>query len=105
MSTNVHKDLITCFIAEIWNGNHLEMLDDFLDPAYYYTYEPRNRKGLEGALSLTQSAFPGYETIIEEIVGEGDTVAVCVTLSGIHAWSFRGLPASGKPFAIGDTCL
>lgn len=102
ISINAHKVLITRFITEIWNGNHLEMLDAFLDPTYYdYTYEPRNREGLEGALSLMQSSFPGYETIIEEIVGEGDTVAICVTLRGIHAGPFRGLPASGKPFAFG----
>jgi hypothetical protein len=74
MSNNVNKDVITRFITEIWNGNHLDALDAFLDPAYYdYTYEPRNRQGLERALLLMQSAFPGHETMIEEIVEEGDT--------------------------------
>ena len=102
MSNNAHKDVITRFITEIWNGNHLDALDAFLDPAYYdYTYEPRNREGLKRALLLMQSAFPGHETMIEEIVEEGDTVAVCLTLRGTHAGPFRGLPASGKPFAIG----
>jgi len=48
-----------------------------------------------------QTAFPGHETTIEEIVGEGDTVAICLTLRGTHAGPFRGLPALGKPFAIG----
>jgi steroid delta-isomerase-like uncharacterized protein len=48
-----------------------------------------------------QTAFPGHETVIEEIVGEGDTVAAWLTLRGTHAGSFRGLSASGKPFAIG----
>lgn len=102
MSNNVNKDVITRFITEVWNRNHLDALDTFLDPTYYdYTYEPRNREGLERTLLLMQTAFPGYETLIEEIVGEGDTVAVCLTLRGTHAGPFRGLPASGKPFAIG----
>lgn len=102
MSTHANKDLITRFLTEIWNGNHLDALDAFLDPAYYdYTYEPRNREGLERALLLMQTAFPGHETTIEEIVGESNTVAVCFTLHGTHAGPFRGLPASGKPFAIG----
>ena len=48
-----------------------------------------------------QVAFPGHETIIEEIVGEGDTVAVCLTLRGTHSGPFRGLPASGRRFEIG----
>jgi steroid delta-isomerase-like uncharacterized protein len=102
MSSNANKDVITQFITEIWNANHLDALDVFLDPAYYdYTYEPRNREGLERALLLMQTAFRGHETLIEEIVGEGDTVAVCLTLRGTHTGPFRGLPASGKQFAIG----
>jgi len=102
MSSNANKDVITRFITEIWIENHPADLDAFLYPAYYdYTYEPRNHEGLERALLLMQTAFPGHETIIEEIIGEGDTVAVCLTLRGTHAGPFRGLPASGKPFAIG----
>jgi len=91
MSSNANKDVITRFITEIWNGNNLKALDTFLDPAYYdYTYEPRNREGLERALLLMQTAFPGHES-----------VAVCLTLRGTHAGPFRGLPASGKPIEIG----
>jgi steroid delta-isomerase-like uncharacterized protein len=102
MSSNANKDVITQFITEIWNRNNLDLLDAFLDPAYYdYTYEPRNREGLERALQLMQVAFPGHETIIEEIVGEGDRVAICLTLRGTHSGPFRGLPASGKQIEIG----
>jgi steroid delta-isomerase-like uncharacterized protein len=102
MSLNANKDVITRFITEVWNGNNLNVLDELLDPAYYdYTYEPRNREGLERALLLMQAAFPGHETIIEELASEGETVAVCLTLCGTHAGPFRGLPASGKQFEIG----
>jgi len=102
MSINANKDVITRFIMEIWNGNNLDVLDEFLDPSYYdYTYEPRNREGLEHALLIMQAAFPGHETIIEEIIGEGDMVAVCLTLRGTHSGPFRSLPASGKLFEIG----
>jgi len=85
-----------------FSRNYLDALDTFLDPTYYdYTYEPRNHEELERTLLLVQTAFPGHETLIEEIVGEGDTVAVCLTLRGTRSGPFRGLPASGKPFAIG----
>jgi steroid delta-isomerase-like uncharacterized protein len=78
------------------------VLDDLLDPTYYdYSYEPRNRVGLERALAITNAAFPGHETIIEGIVGEGDTVAVCETFRGTHSGPFRGFPASGKQFEVG----
>ncbi len=102
MSHNANTEMITRFITEVWNENRLDALDTFLDPAYYdYSYEPGNREGLEGALQLMQTAFPDHETIIEEIVGEGDTVGVCLTLRGTHTGPFRGVPASGKAFEIG----
>jgi len=102
MSFNSNKDVITRFITEFWNGNNLDVLDELLDPAYYdYSSEPRNREGLERLLAITNAAFPGHETIIEEIACEGDTVAVCETFRGTHSGSFRGLPASGKQFEVG----
>ena len=102
MSINANKDVVIQFITEVWNGNNLDVLDKLLDPAYYdYSYEPRNREGLERMLLMMQAAFPYHETIIEEIVSEGDTVAICQTLRGTHSGAFRSLPASGKQIEIG----
>lgn len=100
MATN--KDIVARFMTEVWNGNKLEALDAFIDPTYYdYSYEPRNREGLESMLKLTQTAFPGHETIIEEIASDGETVAICQTLRGIHTGTFRGIPASGRQIEVG----
>lgn len=60
MSSNTNKDVIIRFITEVWNGSDLDMLDDLIDPAYYdFTYEPRNREGLERALMHMNAAYPG----------------------------------------------
>ncbi|MDQ2902474.1 MAG: ester cyclase [Ktedonobacteraceae bacterium] len=102
MSINGNKDVVLRFINEFWNGNNPDVLNEILDPAYYdYSFEPRNREGLERTLAITSAAFPGHETIIQEIVGEGDTVAVCETFRGTHSGPFRGFPASGKHFEVG----
>jgi steroid delta-isomerase-like uncharacterized protein len=101
-SINTNKDVVRRFFKEFWNGNNPAVLDEILDPAYYdYSSEPRNREGLERLLTITNTAFPGHETIIEEIVGESDTVAVCETFRGTHAGPFRDFPASGKQFEVG----
>ena len=102
MSDSRNKDVITRFISEVWNENNLVVLDELIDHAYYdYSYDPRNREGLERTLLMMQTAFPNHETVIEEIVGEDDTVAVCLTLRGIHSGPFRGLPVYDKHFEIG----
>lgn len=103
MSSNANKEVITRFITEVWNKNNLAVLDELIDPAYYdYSYQPRNREGLERMLTMMQAVYPRHETIIEEIVAEGDTVAVCQTLRGKHTGlPFRGIPASGKEIEVG----
>jgi steroid delta-isomerase-like uncharacterized protein len=96
------KEVVLRFINEFWNGKNASVLDEILDPAYYdYSAEPRNREGQERLWMLTNEAFPGHETIIEEIISEGDTVAVCETFRGTHTGPFRGLPPSGKAFEVG----
>jgi steroid delta-isomerase-like uncharacterized protein len=42
------------------------------------------------------AAFPDYEVIPQQMVAEGDTVAVRCTFRGIHNGEFAGLPATGK---------
>ena len=102
MSSETNKALVERFIAEIWNGDKQEMLDEFLGANYYdYGTEPRNRVGVAQILQMMQAAFPGHQTTIEEIIAEGDTVAVCITLRGTQRGAFRGIPASGRPIEIG----
>lgn len=102
MSIDTNKDVVTRYIMEFWNGKNAGVLDELLDPdCHEYTYEPRNREGHERTLALMNAAFPGHETIIEEIIAEGDTVAVCQTLRVTQSGPFRGIPASGKCAEIG----
>lgn len=101
MSVEANTALVTRYIAAVWNGGKRAGLDEFLAPDYYdHSFEPRDRAGLERTLAITDAAFPGHRTIIESIVGEGDTVAVCETFRGVQTGPFRALPASGKPFEV-----
>lgn len=102
MLSNEKKDVVLRFINEFLNGNNPEVLDEILDPAYYdYSSEPHNREGLERLLAVTSRAFPGHETIIEEMICEGDTVATRETFRGTHTGPFLDFPASGKTFEVG----
>ena len=43
-----------------------------------------------------REAFDGFHVALEQIVAEGDTVAVRGTLSGTHGGYFMGVPPTGK---------
>ena len=42
------------------------------------------------------TGFPDYQTVIEDIIAEGDKVAARIRMTGTHTGPFMGIPASGR---------
>lgn len=43
-----------------------------------------------------EAAFPEYELIADDLIAEGDLVAMRGTFRGVHRGPFFGIPATGK---------
>jgi predicted ester cyclase len=99
MSIEENKDIVRRY-QEIYNRNELERLtevvsEDLLTPKML----PGIPSGLEGAKVAHQimlAGFPDYQTMIEELIAEGDKVVARITMSGTHQGSFMGIPPTGK---------
>jgi len=50
-------------------------------------------------------AFPDARATIEDMVAEGDKVAVRVTWRGTHQGDFIGIPPTGKTFEMTNTAI
>ncbi len=51
---------------------------------------------LKEHIADAEAGFPHYELIADEMLAEGDRVAVKATLRGTHTGNFMGIPATGK---------
>ena len=47
-------------------------------------------------ISQAEAAFPFYELIADDMVAEGDVVALRGTFQGVHGGSFAGIEATGR---------
>lgn len=100
-----HKELTRRFHEEVWGTRNLAAVDeqvaaDFVghDPALP---EPvRGPGGVRETAETFQSAFPDATVDIEQLVAEGDRLAVHRTLTGTHEGSFMGIEPTGTSVEI-----
>jgi len=57
--------------------------------------------GVKAHIKALRAAFPDLSVTIEDIVAEGDLVAVRGTWRGTHQGEFRGVPAIGRRIEFG----
>ncbi|MEZ4712673.1 MAG: ester cyclase [Caldilineaceae bacterium] len=55
---------------------------------------------LKHHIQIFEAAFPRYELIAEDMVAEGDKVAVRATFNGKHEHEFFGITPTGKSVSI-----
>ena len=110
MSTENNKALIRRVNEEAINGGNLALLDE-LASSDSVLHDPNYPQPVHGAEGLKQyirtfrTAFPDVHFTIEDMVGEGDTVAVRHTARGTHQGELFGIPPTGKQLTVtGMTC-
>ena len=110
MSTENNKGLIRRVYEESINQGNLALLDELISSDYVehdpnYPQPVRGAEGLKQSFQPFRSAFPDLHFTIEDIIGEGDTVAVRQTGRGTHQGELFGIPPTGKQLTVtGMTC-
>ena len=56
----------------------------------------RGRETWQQGYELVKRAFPDLRIRIDDLVADGDKVALRLTLSGTHQGEFQGIPATGR---------
>jgi len=100
-----NKVIVRRLFDEIWNAGPCAGLDakieEFYAPDYVADYRPyaplrRGRDGIRGMVERAWATYPDYHEDLEQLVAEGDKVAVHLTISGTQLGNLGPIPPTGK---------
>lgn len=102
MSTEENKENIRRHVDEIWHKHNIEAVDELIHPNWVLRNpEGDDIKGPDGfkQMVLTQSTpAPDLRFTIENMIGEGDFVAVQYTYTGTFTNKMGDTEPTGKKF-------
>jgi predicted ester cyclase len=101
MSTEANKAVVRRFFDEAWNEGGVERLDEYVaaDNAHHFgaVTGQLGPSELREIIAAWKVAFPDYRANLEEMVAEGDMVAVSLTFTGTHQGTFQLGPHTLEP--------
>jgi len=97
--TVANKEAFRRINQEAWSQGQLAVVDEFVAPEYVY-HEPalgelHGPEGLKGAVAVYRAGYPDMSFTINEMVAEGDLVAMRWSAAGTHTGELMGIPATG----------
>ena len=108
MSTEHNKALIYRVTEEGLNQHNPALVDEMCTPNFVFHNGSRTIQGLPAYkryLAPFFSAFPDAHFTTEDLIAEGDTVAVRRTFRGTHRGSLMGIPPTGRQVTISDMVM
>lgn len=95
MSVDSNKELVRRFFQDVMDAGDLAAIPAFLSPGGFLA------GSLQNFVKSFKIGFPDSQYEINDIFGEGDKVAVDVTMRGTNTGEWSGRPPTGKPINVG----
>jgi steroid delta-isomerase-like uncharacterized protein len=103
MSIEANKVVVRRFIDEVFVAGHEAAVDELLAadfvPHTWPSVEP-GRDSFKAAMRRMAASLSGVTMSIDDMLAEGDRVAVRLTSRAVHNGELMGMAASGKPYTI-----
>ena len=96
-----NKRLARRILNEVVERGDLDAIEDlYAEDAVEHTPmgDFSGREAIEDGFEMTRNAFSDYTVTVEDVVSEGDTVAVRLTERGTHDGEFAGIAPTGREF-------
>ena len=104
VSAEGNKAVIRRLIEEVYNEGNLDVVDELMAPDIFdHAAVPEHQHGIDGFKHVMewvrQFSFDVHYDI-DDIIAEGEKVAVRMTQSGTHTGAVRGISPTGKSFSV-----
>ena len=100
MSTEDNKALVRRYVEEFVDRGNFGLSDEIFAPNFVrYDARPDQVSRVEDLkhfFAMLHSGFPGSQSTIEDLLSEGDKVALRFTFHGTHQGEFMGIAPTGK---------
>ncbi|HJT55201.1 MAG TPA: ester cyclase [Ktedonobacteraceae bacterium] len=104
MSTEENKAVVRRFV-QVWGKGSPDIVDELAAPNFS-VYYPFLRETLHGPEAFKHHlmglhvGLPDVEVVNEQMIAEGDEVAVRWTMRGTHTGELSGIPPTGKQVMV-----
>lgn len=92
--------------AEVWNKGNLAAVDGIYAPDFVCHFvdgiEWRGQAGIKAAVASHRKSFPDWHEQVEDVVAEGDRVAIRIHSTGTQLGAFNGIPPTGRKVSIDE---
>jgi steroid delta-isomerase-like uncharacterized protein len=99
VTTKSNKHIMERFTREFLTSGDAALAGEFLSPDIVMHFAGKQQQGRESYVAIVaanQVAFPDLLWTVEDMVADGDSVAVRYTMTGTHRGDFAGVPPTGK---------
>lgn len=104
MSAEENRAVIRRAYDELWNEREVSVVDELVAEDFLNHAAPpgrqRGRQGLKDVVRMFEGAFPDFRYEVEDVISEGEKVAVRDVFTGTHRGEFMGVPATGNRVAM-----
>ncbi len=101
-----YKEMAQRWYSEVMSEGKTEVIDELCAPDFL-DHDPlpgstADLAGLKDFVAQIRAAFPDMQVTADDIVAEGDRLAVRSTMRGTHEGDFMGIAGSGKKVEVSN---
>jgi steroid delta-isomerase-like uncharacterized protein len=99
MTAETNQRIMERFTSEFLTTGDAALAEEFLSPDIVLHFAGQQQRGRDTYLAVVAANGDTFDDLVwtvEEMVADGDAVAVRYTMTGTHRGDFAGIPPTGK---------